>query len=192
MAILTDKNRGRMLLDEIEVIRGLQHKITTMESEKRVWNAETGKDVFVAIENQIQLKEKLDATIMSLDRNRTKLWEYFSKKALSDLKDLEVSIVLPSERLLSQEEFSLLRGFLGQVRARICREVYKKLYVCLITNPMMILNEKEMPDFEVEVEGEVNVELWQGEYESAAFNIVNCSDEAMSFSISVSPLMTTL
>jgi len=36
--------------------------------------------------------------------------------------------------------------------------------------------------------GQISVQMWQNEYESAAFNIVNCSDEPMKMTVTVLPL----
>ena len=36
---------------------------------------------------------------------------------------------------------------------------------------------------------DINIQIWQNEYESAAFNIVNCSDEMMTMAVSISPLL---
>ncbi|MEJ2649170.1 MAG: hypothetical protein P8016_12290 [Sedimentisphaerales bacterium] len=52
---------------------------------------------------------------------------------------------------------------------------------------MKIAYEKEMPLHESAKE--INVGMWQNEYESAAINIINCSDDAMKMSVSVSPLL---
>ncbi len=72
-------------------------------------------------------------------------------------------------------------------RLRFITDVYKKDFVCFPANPMEIVYEKKMSLHESAKE--INIEIWQNEYESAAFDIINCSDKKMSMSVSVSPLL---
>ena len=95
--------------------------------------------------------------------------------------DSSINKLLDTNQLRAEQEL------LGKKKARIYKDIYKKDFVCLPANPMKIVYEKEMPLHESAKE--INVGMWQNEYESAAINIINCSDDAMKMSVSVSPLL---
>ena len=88
--------------------------------------------------------------------------------------------------LLNINQLQNAREILGKEKAKIYKDKYKKDFVCFPANPMEMVYEKEMPLRDSAKE--ISIEMWQNEYESAAFNIINCSDKTMRMSVAVSPL----
>jgi hypothetical protein len=116
------------------------------------------------IDNQLQLEDDIAAARKALD-----------KKNLS------------SDILYSDQKFIELRNQIGRERANIYQKFYKKPFVCLPANPMDVVYEKEMPLKDNKTH-QIDVKLWGNEYESAAFNIINCSENTLKMSVSISPL----
>lgn len=78
-------------------------------------------------------------------------------------------------------------NILAKQKARIYHDKYKKPFVCLPANPMEIVFEKEV--YLNDSANEINIQMWRNEYESAAFNIINCSEQTIEMNISISPLI---
>ncbi len=76
---------------------------------------------------------------------------------------------------------------LAKQKARIYHDKYKKPFVCLPANPMEIVFEKEV--YLHDSANEINIQMWRNENESAAFNIINCSEQTIEMNISISPLI---
>ncbi len=91
-----------------------------------------------------------------------------------------LSKVLTTNQLLDE-------NYLRKQKAQIYKRKYEKPFVCIPANPMEIVFEKEI--YLHESAKEINIQMWQNEYESAAFNIINCSEQSMIISISISPLI---
>ena len=138
------------------------------------------------IDKHLQLKEETKTTIESESYLKTKLSDNVRKKVTSNLEIPNRTMKLAIKNLPTANEIQKLKNSIGISRSEIYKEVYKKPFVCMPTNPMEIVYEKEM--HLQENKKEINVQMWRKEYESAAFNIVNCSEEEMQMSISISPL----
>ncbi|MCD6393899.1 MAG: hypothetical protein J7M40_10375 [Planctomycetes bacterium] len=77
---------------------------------------------------------------------------------------------------------------IGLIKAGILKYAYGKQLLCYSTDPMEMLLEKEMPSLNMSNFSGVEVFQWRNEYESAAINVVNCSQQQLQCRISISPL----
>ncbi len=184
--IVVRPNRRYFFLDEIEII-GNKSKLggQTGRREDLPQFTDSSK-VLRAIEDYQQLRVNIVETIKALQDGGNRFPVDFVKKVLPELESIAKEGKLPTDKIYSQNELSVLRMRLGMLRAQIYRKVYNSELACFATNPMEAVFEKDMC-FQENLK-EINVQLWQNEYESAAFNIVNCSDEPMRVSVSISPL----
>lgn len=175
-----------VFLDEIEVL-GEQLSVTKhvkLRNDLEVFK--TSEELLSRIEEHFQLGENIAATVKAVKENQARLPVELSEKILSRLEILAQKADVPTNKMYSTRELLSIKGELGKIRARIYQAVYKRPFACLPANPMEIVYEKKMC-FQKNLK-EIAVWLWRNEYESAAFNIVNCADEAITMSVSISPL----
>ncbi|MBN2590100.1 MAG: hypothetical protein JXA96_09570 [Sedimentisphaerales bacterium] len=158
---LITRPQGRtVFMDEIEVMGEKFAELNLREDLEIVENDEKLLDV---VEKYLQIEDNL-----------AEIQKY------SEQNNNSVSQVLTTNILLDENS-------LRKHKAQIYKNKYKKPFVCLPANPMEIVFEKEF--YIQEVAEEINIEMWQNEYESAAFNIVNCSEQTMRIALSVSPIL---
>ena len=132
------------------------------------------KNNFEVFENDEQLLGRID-DYLQLEDNISE-FEKSTKEHISSInKLLDINQLQAKQKLLEKQ------------KAKIYKDFYKKEFVCLPANPMEVVYEKEIPLHESAKQ--INVRMWQNEYESAAFNIINCSEAPMKMSVSVSPLL---
>lgn len=77
---------------------------------------------------------------------------------------------------------------IGMIKAGILKHAYGRRLLCYSTDPMEMLLEKEMPSLNMDNLSGVKVFQWQNENESAAINVVNCSQRPLQCRIGISPL----
>ncbi len=138
------------------------------------------------IDDYLQLQESIAITSKAVKETRL---QFLGQTQMSNLSKLEIpsqKISFPTDRVFSTNEVLDVKRKMGKIRAGIYQVVYKKPFMCLPANPMEVLFEKEV--FLRESTGQISVQMWQREYESAALNIINCSDETMKMTVSVSAL----
>lgn len=185
--IVPKKNRY-IFLDEVEVVGDRSRwGVKAIRPQKLKQFTDSFKLVST-IEKQLRLKEKIAATIETAGRYRGKLDVNFCKGILSELEQLADDFAQSRGELFPAEKLSELNRSLNIIRSKIYSEICKKPYACVPVNPMEVLKEKDMPIPDAAQDLQLDIELWQGEYESAAINIINCTDKAMRLCISVSPL----
>jgi hypothetical protein len=158
---LVIRPKGLMFfMDEIEVVG---EKVSDYPKN----NLETFEDdeqLLNRIDNYLQLEDNISE------------FENSTKVHISSTNE-----ILDINQLRAEQEL------LGKQKAEIYKDFYKNEFVCFPANPMKVVYEKEIPL--QESSNEINVRMWQNEYESASFNIINCSDAPMNMSVSVSPLL---
>ena len=179
---------SRFFVDEIEVIRKEQKLDKSIVRRENLLEFGDSEALLVAIEDYLQLRENVGETIRVLNNVRHKFSIGLLAKLMTDLDSLAGKFNLPTNEIYSQNELLRLRKKLGAIRAQIYRELYKKPFVCFAADPMEMLLEKDMQLMDVSKEQRIDIQLWQGEYESAALNIINCSQEPLDVVVSVSPL----
>jgi hypothetical protein len=140
--------------------------------------------LFETVEKQIQLKYDFESTAKYIEQQKA------TESNWSNIKT-DMSLVgkrfCESDRLLSVSEQNEFTNELGLIRARLYKEIYKKSYVCLQANSMAELTEAAIIS-DTAPTGSLDLALWQAEYESAAVNIINCSNEPMLVTASISPI----
>ncbi len=169
-----------VFLDEVEIFGDSLSAVKNVKLRNDLEVFRTSGELLKRIDDYLQLDEKMATTIKTVNENRSKLSRRFSKKILSELER-------SSWKTDTSPKLFALKEQVGIIRAEIYKSVYEKPFVCLPANPMNMVFEKDMPIGESNKD--INIQMWQNEYESAAFNIVNCSDEVMIIAVSISPLL---
>lgn len=170
-----------VFLDEVEVFGNSLSAARNIKLRDDLEAFTSSKELLKRIYGYLQLRESATAALKSTKENRSKLSGQFSETMLSELERQAQRADTPAELLAIKEQ-------VRKTRAEIYKAVYGKPFVCLPANPMEIVFEKEML-LRKSTKG-INIQMWQNEYESAAFNIINCSDETMTMAISISPLLS--
>ncbi|MFC1781081.1 glycoside hydrolase domain-containing protein [Planctomycetota bacterium] len=144
------------------------------------------------IEEYLQLDDNIIATVETLRQSRSRLTEQ-SVDGISEQTSMPVLLTQTSDagvavnRIYSEKEIQELSRRIGLIRAKLYKAYYNKPFKCIPANPMDVLAEKEM--LLSDKSEEINIQMWQNEYESAALNVINCSDEMLKFNVSISPLL---
>jgi len=170
-----------VFLDEVEVLGDSLSAARNIKLRNDLEVFTSSEELIKRIYGYLQLRENAAAALESTKENRSKLSGQFSEKMFSELERQAQKADTPTKLLAIKEQ-------VGKTRAEIYKAVYGKPFVCLPANPMEIVFEKDM--FLGESAKDINVRMWQNEYESAAFNIVNCSDEEITMAVSISPLLS--
>ena len=170
-----------VFLDEVEVFGDSLSAARNIKLRNDLEVFTSSEELLKRIYDYLQLRENAAAVLKSTKTNRSKLSGQFSEKMFSELERQAQKADTPTKLLAIKEQ-------VGKTRAEIYKAVYVKPFVCLPTNPMEIVFEKKM--LLRESAKDISVQMWQNEYESAAFNIVNCSNEAMTMAVSISPLLS--
>jgi len=178
-----------VFLDEVEVIGSFSSAIGNLALRTNLPSFKDPVEPFDLAESQVQLRDNLDKTITFVATQQKRLTS-IRDELDKNLEDLDNRLSRTTDRLFLGKEQAEFSKELGLLRAKIYQEVYTETYVCIPANPMEPLAESSMI-FETEAAREINVSLWKGEFESAALNIINCSEQPMTLSVGVSPLKAT-
>jgi len=176
-----------VFLDEIEVLGDSLSDTKNIKLRSNLEVFKSSEELLSKVEDYLHLNEMVDATLKTVKESRAYLSGRLSEKILSELENLARKTDVSTNRLYSPDELPGIKRQVGKARAAIYKAAYKKPFVCLQANPMEMVFEKNM--VLRESTKDINIQMWQNEYESAAFNIVNCSDEVMTMGVSISPLL---
>jgi hypothetical protein len=176
-----------VFLDEIEVFSDSILAVNNIKLRSNLEAFRSSQELLSKVEDYLHLNEVVDATLQAVKESRSHLPGRLSEKILSELESLARKTDASTNRLYSTDEFHDIKRQIGKARVAIYKAVYEKSFVCLPANPMEIVFEKNM--LLRESTKDINIQMWQNEYESAAFNVVNCSDEVMTMGVSISPLL---
>jgi len=171
-----------VFLDEVEVFGDSLPAAKNIKLRNDLEVFTSSEELLKRIYDYLQLRENAAAALKSTKANRSNLSGQFSEKMFSELERQAQKADTPTKLLAIKEQ-------VGKTRSGIYKAVYGKPFVCLPANPMEIVFEKKM--LLGESAKDISVQMWQNEYESAAFNIVNCSDEMMTMAVSISPLLSS-
>jgi len=177
----------RLVLDEIEVIRNARRSTPQIPRSggDRFARGDTNKVVDL-IEDRLQVVANISSTVEFAGRSLAGVSPDRLSRTLARLRDLKKELS-DEPGLPRRSKLLATRRELGQIRAEIYQGLYKKPYVCLPANPMLVPHEKEMLWPGARQLG-VSLRLWQGEYECGAVNVANCSGADLTVRVSVSPL----
>ena len=184
---LVMRPKGFMLfIDEVEIFGENISSAGKQNLRNGLEIIETNDKLLNSIEDYLQLENNLTATVESVNRNRVKLSAQARNKILVDLENPAHKANNSAKKLFSVIQVREKKERIGKSRSEIYREIYNKPFVCLPADPMEIVFEKEM--LLREGPKNISIRMRQNEYESAAFNIINCSSETMKMFVSISPL----
>lgn len=172
--------------DEVEVFGDASDGVSTGRLRKDLEQFSDKSDLLVRIEDYFQVRDNIAETRKVITANRTKLGSGLVDKSLAELDETAKLVALPADRMYSQEELDEIDARVLEVRAAIYRRMHEREFVCVAANPMEMAFEKRMVLGKPIDRMELN--LWQNEYESGAFEVVNCTEGPLSVSVSMSPL----
>jgi len=178
-----------VFFDEVEIFGESLSAAKNIKPRDDLEVFETSEKLLKRIDDYLQLSENTAAMLKAVKENRSMLSSRFSEKILSELEGLALKADITTNKIQSANELLGTKEQAGKTRAEIYKKIYGKPFVCLPANPMEMVFEKEMSLGESAKD--ISVQMWRNEYESAAFNIVNCSDEAMTMAVSISPLLNS-
>jgi len=176
-----------VFLDEIEVFGDFLSDANSINLRRNLEVFNSSEELLSKVEDYLNLNEMVEATLQTVQESRSYLPGRLREKILSELEGLARKTDTSTNRLFSTDEQFKIKRQTGKARAVIYKAVYEKPFVCLPANPMEMVFEKDL--VLRETSKEINIQTWQNEYESAAFNIVNCSDETLTMGVSISPLL---
>lgn len=173
-------------LDEIEVFGSHAPIAGEATSIKHLPSFKDQSVVFSVAEIQIQLADALNILKNAILR--------LYSVPMSEREKIQKGIELLQEQAFggSDKSHSVaeLKSFFDEldlIRADMYRAIYNKPYVCISSDPFDTLYENMMA-----VDGEpakkLDLKMWQNEFEVAAVNIINCSQESLIIRASVSPV----
>ena len=144
------------------------------------------EELLSRIDDYLQLQEGVNITSEAVKETRLKFLPRAQIESLSELEIPSQEVHFPKERIYSPDEIREIKNKTGKIKAGVYKIEYGKPFVCLPTDPMEIVYEKKM--LLRKSTGRINVQMWQQEYESAAFNIVSCSEVPLKMAVSISSL----
>jgi hypothetical protein len=162
-----------VFIDEIEVF-GRPSK--EMAGRQIGDTALTIKDSLMLVDNLLELKQSIasakeSVSKLNIDPNAKLLLSGKLQKAANDINACE-------QQELSKASFTNQKAAVAKIKAEIYKAYYKKDFVISAANPMKPLLSSDT----ILEPAKTSIELsaWQGEYESAAVNIINCSENKIS------------
>ena len=176
-----------MFLDEVEVLSSIHPAQTAYRSEM-AFDHDKLSEVFIAVDNQLNLKNKIQHTKKTVMQHRQMFAKDLFNDIVSNLAGLEDEISEPEDKLFWRRSLETYSKQLSSIRSKIYKEVYKEPYMVLPANPMEILYQEEMLLSPEKRLGTVSLHAWQGEYEPVALNVINCTDHSIELSVHISPL----
>lgn len=182
--LLLKPNVRYLFIDELEIFGESLSGTSKLNKNSKLEEFKKTTELIHAVEASIELRKKISLTIEQLKANQTKFQKLFYEKILKSIKSLPRQADAEFNEMYSRSDLGHVSENMGKIRAEIYKHIYKKPLVCLPANPMEVLFEKGMP-LDVELQ-ELNITMWQNEYESAVFNIVNTFDNPVNIEIAVS------
>ncbi len=176
-----------LFVDEVEVFGVPLSALGNHKLRNNLEVFKTYEELLSRIDDYLQLQESINITSKAVKEARLR---FLGRTQMLNLSKLEIpsrKISLPTDRIYSTNEILEIKRQIGKIRSGIYKVVYGKPFLCLSANPMEIVFENQV--LLRDSLKEISVQMWQKEYESAAFNIINCSDGPMKMTVSVSGLL---
>lgn len=176
-------------LDEIEVLGQKKDSFPRAGLRKDMIKFKNSKQLCDGIEGYLELKKTVKETKKFLRKERHGLSSEFFNRASSKLESLAVKCQVPAKKIYLPAELLEVQRELGALRGGIYKEIHGKAFFCFVANPMEKLLAREMIEAGPSIKKDMEINLWQNEYESSAINILNCSDKPIDLRVSLSPTM---
>ncbi len=175
-------------LDEIEVFGNMAPSVAGKTRRTNLLRFNDNERLLEFSEDNLQFRDNIYETERFLRDNRNRFSKEFFAEISSQVSDITALCIVPTDMMHSRDGQLSLRKKIHSIRARVYFELYKKPFACFVANPMRTLLEKDMQLAVDGGTGRIDMQMWRSEYESAAVNIVNCSQEPLSLVASVSPI----
>ncbi len=161
-----------VFIDEIEVL-GRPSETTGRQTGD---TALTIKDSLMLVDNLLELKHSISSakeriSMLNIDPNAKLLLSGKLQKVANDVNECE-------QQELSKASFATQKEAVAKIKAEIYKAYYKSYFVISAANPMkpLLLSDTILEPAKTSIE----LSAWQGEYESAAVNLINCSENTIS------------
>ncbi|MBC2722393.1 MAG: DUF4091 domain-containing protein [Desulfosporosinus sp.] len=182
-------NHSYFFLDEIQVIGQRKDLFPRAGLRKDLVEFKDSKLLQEGIEGYLELKKTLEETKEFLRKKRHRLSPELFNNISSELKSLVVKCQIPTKKIYLPDELLEAQRELGILRGGIYKEIHGKAFSCFVANPMEKLLAREMIEAGPGTKKDMEINLWQNEYESSAINILNCSDKLIDLKVLLSPTM---
>ncbi|MDK1030178.1 MAG: hypothetical protein QGD96_12750, partial [Anaerolineae bacterium] len=183
-------NYAYFFLDEIEVLGQRKDSSPRAGLRKDLVEFKDSKLLREGIEGCLELKKTVEETNKFLRKKRHRLSSELFHKTSSGLESLAVRCQTPTKKIYLPGELLEVQRELGVLRGGIYKEIHGKAFFCFVANPMDKLLAREMIEVEPNMKKDLEINLWQNEYESSAINILNCSDKPIDLRVSLSPTIS--
>ncbi len=175
------KPYGRYLfLDEIEIF-GREKSSDRKVSRQFIKNT---NELLTVLQGTVKIKESVLGLKKEFVEQRSKFKNEFRDRLLVQIDELVNKVTFKQKNRLTKDKGAERK--LGKIRAKIFREFYTSDFVCTVANPMEVLHKNQL--YLQDPVNNFEIFLWQNEYESAAFNIINCTDTELELAVSISPV----
>lgn len=177
----------RFFTDEVEIIAVGDKSRTRVITAAELPKVKSSETLMHSIDDYLQHKRNVNETRRVFRELKTDARSKLGSDLAEELRLLAEQVSSP-RILLDSQNARRARERLNAVRARIYKQLYSEPFVCYSANPMDMLFEEDMPVVEISGRRSITVRMWRNEYESAAVNVINCSQSPLRLSVSVSPL----
>jgi hypothetical protein len=182
--IIIQPGGSSFFTDEIEIMR--LEGPSNSKADSSVSVSGDIMDFLSPVQKRLELIDAIEHTTTTLSNNV----KMFSQQTFSflteELKILRGSLNESNLKEVSDKKLTNISVRLGQARAKIYQQYYKRPIAIIPADPMARLINNEI--FLLKADGNTKLLMWQNEYEPAAFNIVNGTDDTIRVSVSFSPL----
>ena len=175
-------------LDEIEIVEEKGISISQKDRRTNLLKFSDPEALLVSIEDYLQLNDNIVEAVDFLKLNRERFSKEFYGSISKRLDEMADLCSIPSTRIYSKQGLVLQTKQIQILRAEIYFKLYKKPIMLIAANPMVRLGAKDMHLANQNAKARIEMEMCQGETESAAVNVINCSQEPLSILASVSPV----
>lgn len=184
--VILQPGSAYVFLDEIEVLAPFKH-IPKVELRTDMLPLKDRKNLFELAEKHIQLRRETYAMERLIAQKNHNLDSAVKNQIEKDISHFTDDYLSESDRLPSSAELDRFLERLNSIRADFYKAIYQQPYVCISAKPFETLFADQIIE-DGKIAEEINLKLWQNEYESAAVNIINCSRNPLTMVVSASPL----
>ncbi|MCH8966915.1 MAG: hypothetical protein IID43_04500, partial [Planctomycetes bacterium] len=173
-------------LDEAEVFRG-SHSVSEVRfADENSFGRQEVAGVLAALRRADRVRNEIHVLLSAIQAEDRGVTKPTPKELVDALTALQRRAVATPSYL--PQTWRELEAALGGLRGRWLAAKWAKPLVWRQQNPMVQLRPSDVfIDQEIEADG-LEIELWQGEYESAALTLINCSDGDVEVHVALTPL----
>lgn len=178
----------RFFTDEIEVYGRRGAGTGRYREASKLTSPPAGQAMLDGIEEYFQIARNVEYIDRVVRSENIKLSEVLDESLYGSYRRYVGMFARSGTEFADQKTLRGIHDRIGLIKAGILKYAYGKELLCYPADPMEMLLEKEMPSLNMDNLSGVDVFQWQNEYESAAINVVNCSQQPLECRVSISPL----